>query len=622
LWNVLVVISSIAVLGFAMRLLWPARRDAALGVGQLTAYAAFLIVASASPFAVTLLLRRVDAPPPVAGAPRRSALLSPVTACVVLSIVLALLAALIYGTGREFVANSEQNRLEAIATFKASAVTAWIADARNDIRVWSSSPHFFRAMEDWRDGGPRDTQARQRLLDFLWLLSKTSHYAEVGVRDTMTGSLLLTTRGDVDSPLERHEAVSAAGSPSPLLEVIRHDATGGLGTRPFLGYFAAVTLPRSGDKLVMDVAIDLEHELFPLVDQRPASTANNTSEVLLMSRAGNGMVILNEADSRHQAQPSGGVEDTSSTGIHARLARGAIGFMRGDDDRGRPVLAYAQPVNGTSWVLVAKIDEAEAFSELNQIALLGAALAGALLLLAAWWWVEHRRQLAVEDDYQFDRAAQGQRLAELSRRVVSVQEEERRRLASELHDRTAANLATINLNLKSIARSVPVHSADADALMEETRELLADTVVSIREFCGDLRPSILDYAGLQQALENFVDRFKRRTGLLGEVDHAGFTGRCPPEIESVLFRIVQEALLNCTKHAQAHMVRVVLRGDSRHLTLTVEDDGVGFDQSALALAGSNAGSGLLNMKERAAFAGGSLSIESGPGRGTRITVEI
>ena len=360
----------------------------------------------------------------------------------------------------------------------------------------------------------------------------------------------------------------AVEAPSPLFEVVHRHAADGQNGAAYLDYFAAVALPRSGEKLVVEVDIDLGRELIPLIEHRDGDSEGKSAEVQLMRREGDAMVVLNEPGGQPRVPPVAGARSR----IEAKLLRGTLGFVRG--------------------------------------------------VVGTLWWRELHRRRAIETGQQQERAEQGHRLTELSRRVVSVQEEERRRLASELHDRTGANLATIKLNLKSIARATPVPSTDADALMEETSELLADTIVSIREFCSDLRPSILDYAGLQQAIENCVDRLVRRLGIHGEVDHARFSGRCAPEVESVLFRIVQEALLNCAKHAQARKVSVLLRGDSRRLILTVEDDGVGFDPQALRLPGRNAGNGLLSMQERAAFAGGTFAIESAPGSGTRITIEI
>jgi signal transduction histidine kinase len=580
-------------------------------------YGALVLCASAASFAGVALLRRAVSVSPVTKGFRRL-LQSPLVAGVALSIALGLLAGVTYAAGRAFVIDTTRHRLEAVAKFEASVVTAWIQDVRGDIRAWSQSPHFFRAMEDWRSGGPRDTAARQRLLDFLWLLSKTSHYAEVGVRDTVTGALLLTTREDSDSPLERHEAVIAA-SGNALLETLRGGADEGMGAR-YLGYFAPVALPGSNDRLVMDVALDLEHELFPLVEPRPGGVDERSPEVLLVRRIGGKSSVLNDTPARH---PSGSTSAQNEEGsIGPAVARGETGFVRGTDDRGWPVLAYAQPVVDTEWILVADVNESEVFAELNKFALLLAAFGGTLLLLANWWWVELRRHRVVEQTYERERVEQARHMAELSRRVVSAQEEERRRLAGELHDRTGANLATINLNLRSLHSIVPDKRSERQGLLDETSELIADTIVSIREVCSDLRPSILDHAGLPAAIDHCLTGFRRRTGVAVDADYSGFSGRCSPETESVLFRIVQEAVLNCSKHAQASRLRLELSGNAQHLLLRIEDDGVGFDLGAVGPSNGPPGSGLLIMRERAQFLGGALTVDSAPGRGTRISIRI
>jgi len=272
--------------------------------------------------------------------------------------------------------------------------------------------------------------------------------------------------------------------------------------------------------------------------------------------------------------------------------------------------------------LVAKLDRAEAFAELNRIFAVAALSGAGLLLLGAWWWLEHRRLATLERQHALERTEQAVRLAELSRRVVAVQEDERRRLASELHDRTGSNLATIGLNLKSVASRASAPGSDNEALLDETRELLVDTIASIREFCGELRPAALDYGGLAPAIEHHLRLFTRRTGITVQMKHERYATRCAPPIESVLFRIAQEALLNCAKHSHASKVEVTLSGASGQATLVIADDGVGFDPEQLGQAGRNVGSGLLNMRERAAFVGGKLTVESAPGHGARIIVQI
>jgi signal transduction histidine kinase len=222
-----------------------------------------------------------------------------------------------------------------------------------------------------------------------------------------------------------------------------------------------------------------------------------------------------------------------------------------------------------------------------------------------------------------ERAARERHMHELSRRLVAAQEDERRRLAAELHDRTSPNLAAVQLTLGNLRSSMPedVLTALSDQF-EDLRALLQDATTGIRDVCAELRPALLDYAGLVPTLENHIQQFSRRTGILVKLEHRGLDGRLGGETEALLFRIVQEALTNCAKHAEATTVRIALRKGRRHLVLTIVDDGVGFDPAKIGGGDSKPGLGLLTMRERAEFAGGSMRIDSAPGRGTTIRAEL
>jgi len=214
------------------------------------------------------------------------------------------------------------------------------------------------------------------------------------------------------------------------------------------------------------------------------------------------------------------------------------------------------------------------------------------------------------------------RQKQASRHLVAVQENARRRLAGELHDRTSPNLAAIDINLEIIATELPrEHSTELAERMADTRALIEDTAASIREICTDLRPLLLDYAGLSAALEGYVQQFSRRTGIAVQFDCAICDLRLAPDMESLLFRVFQEALTNCAKHAHATSISVTLHHDGRPIVLTVTDNGVGFDPEQLEKAG-HIGLGLLTMREIAEVASGKLTVESAPGKGTRVTVKI
>lgn len=224
---------------------------------------------------------------------------------------------------------------------------------------------------------------------------------------------------------------------------------------------------------------------------------------------------------------------------------------------------------------------------------------------------------------EHERARYTRRLAELSRHLVAVQEAARRQLAGELHDRTSPNLAALDINFGILARSLPkAQFAELSERLEDTQALIRDTSASIRDICADLRPPVLDYAGLGAALETYAQQFSRRTGIVVHLHCTSQNRRLAPDIESLLFRIAQESLTNCAKHAKARSIQLTLDNAHSPVVLRITDDGAGFSPDEIGKEGSSCGLGILNMREMAEFAGGKLSIQSSPGQGTCLTVEI
>lgn len=197
------------------------------------------------------------------------------------------------------------------------------------------------------------------------------------------------------------------------------------------------------------------------------------------------------------------------------------------------------------------------------------------------------------------------------RRVVDAQEQERRRLALELHDETGQALTSILLGLKSIrAASTPEAAERAEG---ELRELVVAALQDVRALAVELRPSSLDDFGLVPALERLGETLQERSGIPTAVE-ATLGERLPPELETVLYRFVQEALTNVVKHAGAARVNVVVGRRDGGVTAVVEDDGQGFDPSDVRQDAL----GLLGMRERLALVGGTLAVESAPGKGTAL----
>lgn len=215
-------------------------------------------------------------------------------------------------------------------------------------------------------------------------------------------------------------------------------------------------------------------------------------------------------------------------------------------------------------------------------------------------------------------------IEELSRRMVQSQEEIRRRFSRELHDRTSPNLAALRINLDIITRATPADRSTAEfaGRVEDTQALIEDTTISVREICAELHPPVIDCGGLLGVVQSYAEQFARRTGLQVHVECPHGEVRLAHDLELALFRIVQESLTNSAKHAQARTVTVLLQLDSTPVLVIVTDDGVGFDVESAVKSRHTAGLGLINMRETAEFAGGRFTLQSVPGHGTRICVEI
>jgi signal transduction histidine kinase len=202
------------------------------------------------------------------------------------------------------------------------------------------------------------------------------------------------------------------------------------------------------------------------------------------------------------------------------------------------------------------------------------------------------------------------------RRVIEGQELERRRLARELHDETGQALTSILLGLKSIrSANGPQAAVQAE---EEVRGLVVQALQEVRRLAVELRPKALDDFGLVAALERLAESFTEQTGIAIAFQSLLPSARLTPEIETALYRIVQESLTNIVKHAQAHSVSIVLGRKSDSVSVIVEDDGVGFDPDRTR----EGGLGLIGMRERVSLIGGRLTIESRPGAGTAFVAEV
>lgn len=206
--------------------------------------------------------------------------------------------------------------------------------------------------------------------------------------------------------------------------------------------------------------------------------------------------------------------------------------------------------------------------------------------------------------------------ADMLREVIRAQEEERRRVARELHDTGGQALASILLGLKVVAGERTL--AEARSRLADLREVTAQAAADVRRLALELRPSVLDDLGLQAALERYTadlaDRLEIPITLDAHIEH-----RPNEETETVLYRVAQESLTNAIKYAEARSISVYLDGSTERILLRVTDDGVGFDPATVE---RKQGLGLRGMEERAALVSGEVSVTSAPGHGTVVELTV
>ena len=259
----------------------------------------------------------------------------------------------------------------------------------------------------------------------------------------------------------------------------------------------------------------------------------------------------------------------------------------------------------------------ETFGRLRRRLMLIVALAVGVGLLLGGFTVWRTLHLEQELEHRYREVLHTQQeLTELSARLVSAQEEERRSISRELHDEVGQSLSALLMEAGNAAALVPPNDAHVRQHVDSIKKLAEASVNIIRNMTLLLRPSMLDDFGLVPALEWQAREVSKRTGIRVQVAAADSAGELPDALKTCIYRVVQEALHNCARHAQARSVRVVVRQEESRIVLSVEDDGRGFDARRVR------GLGLVGMEERVRHLGGAFHVESTPGAGTKVDVEL
>lgn len=220
---------------------------------------------------------------------------------------------------------------------------------------------------------------------------------------------------------------------------------------------------------------------------------------------------------------------------------------------------------------------------------------------------EQLKRQALEFDYQ----------QKMMQAELESQETERRRLAADLHDSIGGMLSTIRVGLTTISKSLP----DPQAI-DQTKLMLDDTITSVRRISRDLMPSTLEKFGFLHAIKELCERFQGTSKISISFSEEGEPIALEPQRELMVFRIVQELLNNAVKHAQASSIKVVISNNGQ-LTVSVEDNGVGFDAEEYKKDKLNGkGLGLFNIENRARLLGGVLNFEKGTPKGSKTTLTL
>jgi len=318
----------------------------------------------------------------------------------------------------------------------------------------------------------------------------------------------------------------------------------------------------------------------------------------------------------HVLGSSVGADSTTGTVLLARRAL-TIDDPDAGDELGARTAAFVPLVHrGDALGVIAAADPADGrqFDD-DDLGVLGLFAARAVLALEVSRALEGERRRVEAEARLADAERRSQARRETLVRIVEAQEEERGRIARELHDEFGQHLASVLLGLRLVEQA---------GVADEAREAVAELVQTInaaisqlRTLAIELRPTALDDLGLVAALERLTESYSRRTGVVVELDVDEIEDRLPPLVETTVYRVVQESLTNVAKHAGAETV--IVRGQLRgsELLVTVTDDGKGFDPSD-----QPGGFGLNSMRERSEMVSGSVRVTSSPGSGTTVELRV
>jgi signal transduction histidine kinase len=207
--------------------------------------------------------------------------------------------------------------------------------------------------------------------------------------------------------------------------------------------------------------------------------------------------------------------------------------------------------------------------------------------------------------------------------IITTQEEERKRIARGLHDETSQALTSLTVNLEAVVEALPLDTDQLKARLKGIQSIAIRTLDEIHKVIWELRPTLLDDLGLTEAVEWLAESNLEAMGITVNLETVGAERRLPNKVETALFRIIQEAITNISRHAEAESASINLEFEDDFIAVHIADDGRGFDfDKAIGSTKTGRGLGLLSMRERVELLRGTLDIRSQPGQGTQINIQI
>jgi signal transduction histidine kinase len=538
----------------------------------------------------------------------------------------------------------EWEHLASIADFKVRQLAGWRKERIVDAEVvfnnrWAQ--RFFREILE----SPNSNPAKQDVLNWIRSLEGYLQYGRV-LLVNRTGSLVLEIpegRETLDPAIMAMISEAMTRKEILLSDLYRSEQHKNICISLFMPIFAQSGVDGAVEGVLI-ICFDPMNELYPLIEAWP--TYSHTAESLLVRAEGGEGVYLN--DLRHRKDSALSLRfSLSDTKLPAAMAvSGQEGTVEGIDYRGLPVLAVLRRIPDSPWFLICKVDREEIYAPVRKQSMLIGMIVGLLVIgtgltVGLLWRGQRLREsrrieaLLKETNEKLEqrvaeRSAELQssneslresekRLRDLSSRILKAQEDERQRIAEDIHDSLIAQMSVIKLSMENVLGRTKGDSIAPDSL-RSVIDLTRRSIDEVRRIMTDLRPSLIDDLGILPSLNWYCREFQNRNPEIRiEQDFEAIEEDIPEALRIPVFRISQEALKNAAKHSKGDLIRFHLSCSNARLELKITDNGEGFDLADLqGQIDPKENFGLAGMQERAVLSGGQFAIESTRGQGTTI----